>query len=130
MLQPIKDPDLRAFWSFFISHHWQITSDDVSSSHSSSRHLHSTSDTIITRQPSPRGSILLDSSSDVAPTSALVNAVGQRRSTPPATGQRRRITVVIDGQQWRSTTVAGGGPPLTAARPQLTTTRPPVNGGW
>nr|GFB54414.1 hypothetical protein [Tanacetum cinerariifolium] len=68
--------------------------------------------------------------SDVAPTSVPVNAVGQRRSTPPATGQRRRITVVIDGQRWRSTTVADGGPPLTAAGPQLTTTRPPVNGGW
>nr|GEX02919.1 phospholipase-like, aminotransferase-like mobile domain protein [Tanacetum cinerariifolium] len=43
--------------------------------------------------------------SDVAATSAPVNA-GQRRSTPPATGQRRRITVVIGGQRWRSTTVA------------------------
>nr|GEY01226.1 putative zinc finger, CCHC-type [Tanacetum cinerariifolium] len=68
--------------------------------------------------------------SDVAATSAPVNAVGQRRSTPPVTGQRRRITMVIDGQRWRSTTVTGGGPPLTAAGPQLTTTRPPVNGKW
>nr|GFC04167.1 hypothetical protein [Tanacetum cinerariifolium] len=67
--------------------------------------------------------------SDVAATSAPVNAVGQRRSTPPAIGQRRQITMVIGSQQWRSTTVAGGGPPLTAAGPQLTTTRPPVNGG-
>nr|GEW03884.1 hypothetical protein [Tanacetum cinerariifolium] len=24
MLEPIRDPDLRAFWSFFISHHWQL----------------------------------------------------------------------------------------------------------
>nr|GEV80034.1 hypothetical protein [Tanacetum cinerariifolium] len=54
--------------------------------------------------------------------STTVNAV--------ATGQRRRITVVIGGQQWRSTTVAGGEPPLTAAGPSLTTTGPPVNGGW
>nr|GFC16955.1 hypothetical protein [Tanacetum cinerariifolium] len=59
-----------------------------------------------------------------------VNTTGQRRSMPPATGQRRRITVMIGGQRWRSTTVNGGGPPLTAAGPQLTTTRPPVNGGW
>nr|GFB68548.1 hypothetical protein [Tanacetum cinerariifolium] len=88
--------------------------------------------------------------SDVAATSAPVNVVGQRRSTPPTTGQRRRITVVIDGQRWRSTppatgqrrritvviggqrwrstTIVDGGPPLTAAGPQLTTTRPPVNG--
>nr|GFC53552.1 hypothetical protein [Tanacetum cinerariifolium] len=82
---------------------------DVSSSHSSSRHLHSTS-------------------------------TGQRRSTPPATGQRRWITVVIGGQRrspplttgqrWRSTTVAGGEPPLTAAGPPLTTTGPPIIGGW
>nr|GFA58169.1 hypothetical protein [Tanacetum cinerariifolium] len=43
--------------------------------------------------------------SDVAATSAPVNA-GHRRSTPPTTGQRRRITVVIGGQRWRSTTVA------------------------
>nr|GEW96445.1 reverse transcriptase domain-containing protein [Tanacetum cinerariifolium] len=62
--------------------------------------------------------------------STTVNAVGQRRSSPPATGQRRWITVVIGGQRWRSTTVAGGKPPLTAARPPLTTTEPPVNGGW
>nr|GEX98187.1 hypothetical protein [Tanacetum cinerariifolium] len=88
--------------------------------------------------------------SDVAPTSAPVNA-GQRRSTPPATGQRRRFTVVIGGQRRRSTTVnaaghrstpadhggdrrsttiTGGEPLLTAAGPPLTTTRPPVNGGW
>nr|GEW94819.1 RNA-directed DNA polymerase, eukaryota, reverse transcriptase zinc-binding domain protein [Tanacetum cinerariifolium] len=67
--------------------------------------------------------------SDVAPTSAPVNAVCQRRSTPSAAGQRRWITMVIGGQRWRSTTVAGGGPPLTVAGPQLTTTRPPVNGG-
>nr|GEZ21306.1 hypothetical protein [Tanacetum cinerariifolium] len=42
--------------------------------------------------------------SDVAPTSAPVNVVGQRRSTPPA-------TVTIGGQRWRSTmpaTVNGG----------------------
>nr|GFB83884.1 hypothetical protein [Tanacetum cinerariifolium] len=26
--------------------------------------------------------------------------------------------------------VVGGEPPLTAARPTLTTTGPPVNGGW
>nr|GEX88434.1 hypothetical protein [Tanacetum cinerariifolium] len=62
--------------------------------------------------------------SDVAATSAPVNA-GHRRSMPPATGQRRRTTVVIGGQRrssspttdlrWRSTTVAGGKPPLTAA---------------
>nr|GFA67982.1 hypothetical protein [Tanacetum cinerariifolium] len=57
--------------------------------------------------------------SDVAPTSAPVNA-GQRRSTPPAIGQRRRITVVIGSQRWRSTTVADGEPPLTAAGPPLT----------
>nr|GFB62504.1 hypothetical protein [Tanacetum cinerariifolium] len=56
--------------------------------------------------------------SDVAPTSAPVNDVGQRLST----------MAVNDGQRWRSTTVAGGRPPLTAAGPQLTTTRPPVNG--
>nr|GFA71184.1 hypothetical protein [Tanacetum cinerariifolium] len=68
--------------------------------------------------------------SDVAATSAPVNAVGQRRSTPPATSQRLRITVVIGGQRWRSTTVVGGEPPLTAAGPPLTTTGPPVNGGW
>nr|GEZ82587.1 hypothetical protein [Tanacetum cinerariifolium] len=93
--------------------------------------------------------------SDVAATSAPVNVVGQRRSTPPATSQRWRITVVIGGQRWRSTmvnvaghrstaadhggdrrstvavnTVAGGEPPLTAAGPPLTTTGPPVNGGW
>nr|GEU35512.1 hypothetical protein [Tanacetum cinerariifolium] len=45
--------------------------------------------------------------SDVAATSARSTSttVGQRRSTPPATGQRRRITVVIRGQRWRSTTV-------------------------
>nr|GFB99108.1 hypothetical protein [Tanacetum cinerariifolium] len=42
--------------------------------------------------------------SDVAATSAPVNA-DHRRSTPPATGQLRRITVVIGGQRWRSTTV-------------------------
>nr|GEZ10842.1 hypothetical protein [Tanacetum cinerariifolium] len=66
--------------------------------------------------------------SDVAPTSAPVNAAGQRRSTPPTTGQRRRITVVIGGHRWRSTMVAGGEPPLTAAGPPLTTTGPPVNG--
>nr|GFA98348.1 hypothetical protein [Tanacetum cinerariifolium] len=72
--------------------------------------------------------------SDVAATSAPVNAVGQRRSTPPANdsqrrqitvvidGQQRRITVVIGGQPWRTTTVADGGPSLTAARPPLTTT--------
>nr|GEX24072.1 hypothetical protein [Tanacetum cinerariifolium] len=71
--------------------------------------------------------------SDVAATSASAT-VGQRRSTPPATGQRWRITVVIGGQRWRSTTVnatgqrwqsttvAGGEPPLTAAGPPLTTT--------
>nr|GFB95938.1 hypothetical protein [Tanacetum cinerariifolium] len=41
---------------------------------------------------------------DVAPTSAQVSA-GQRRSTPPATGQRWRFTVVIGGQRCRSTTV-------------------------
>nr|GEZ98602.1 hypothetical protein [Tanacetum cinerariifolium] len=62
--------------------------------------------------------------SDVAPTT------GQRRSTPPATGQRRRFTVVISGQRWWSTTVAGGEPPLTVAGLPLTTTGPPVNGGW
>nr|GEY73007.1 hypothetical protein [Tanacetum cinerariifolium] len=78
--------------------------------------------------------------SDVAATSAPAT-VGQRQSTPLATGQRRRITVVIGGQRWqstppttsqrwRSTTVAGGEPPLTAAGPPLTTTGPPVNGGW
>nr|GFA62194.1 hypothetical protein [Tanacetum cinerariifolium] len=37
--------------------------------------------------------------SDVAASSAPVNVVGQRRSTPPATGQRRQITVVIGGQR-------------------------------
>nr|GFC74561.1 hypothetical protein [Tanacetum cinerariifolium] len=68
--------------------------------------------------------------SDVAATSAPVNAVGQRRSTPSATGQWRQITVVIGGQRWRSTTVAGGEPSLTAAGPPLTTTGPPVNGCW
>nr|GFB72144.1 hypothetical protein [Tanacetum cinerariifolium] len=46
--------------------------------------------------------------SDVAPTSAPVNA-GQRWSTPPAAGQRRRFTVVIDGQRRRSTTVNAAG---------------------
>nr|GEY71771.1 hypothetical protein [Tanacetum cinerariifolium] len=54
-------------------------------------------------------------SSDVAATSAPVNAVGQRQSTPPATGQRRRITVVIGGQRWRSTTVNAAGHRSTAA---------------
>nr|GEW05404.1 putative RNA-directed DNA polymerase, eukaryota, reverse transcriptase zinc-binding domain protein [Tanacetum cinerariifolium] len=92
--------------------------DDVSSFNSFSRHLHSTSYTIISRQPPPRGSIL------------SVNDGQRRRSMPPATGQRRRITVVIGGQRWRSTTVAGGEPLLTAAGPPLTTTGPPVNGGW
>nr|GFB10005.1 hypothetical protein [Tanacetum cinerariifolium] len=53
--------------------------------------------------------------SDVAATSAPINAghrrsttvntAGHRRSTPPATGQRRRITVVIGDQRWRSTMV-------------------------
>nr|GEZ27098.1 Gag-Pol polyprotein [Tanacetum cinerariifolium] len=53
------------------------------------------------------------------------------RSTPSVNdGQRRRITMVIDGQRWQLTTVAGGEPPLTAVGPQLTTTRPPDNGGW
>nr|GEV50113.1 copia protein [Tanacetum cinerariifolium] len=82
-------------------------------------------------------------SSDVAATSAPVNVVDQRRSTPPATGQRRRITVVIGGQRWQSTppatgqrrritvviggqrwrsmTVAGGEPSLVAAGPPVTT---------
>nr|GEW40697.1 hypothetical protein [Tanacetum cinerariifolium] len=78
--------------------------------------------------------------SDVAASSAPVNAAGhrrstmpvtvQRRSTPPATGQRRQITVVIGGQRRRPTTVSGGEPPLTAAGPPLTSTGPPVNGGW
>nr|GFA90582.1 hypothetical protein [Tanacetum cinerariifolium] len=74
--------------------------------------------------------------SDVAPTSAPVSAGhdGQCCRTSGqwwwTTDQRQRITVVIGGQRWRSTTVAGGGPPLTTARLQLTTTRPPVNGGW
>nr|GEY09046.1 hypothetical protein [Tanacetum cinerariifolium] len=57
-----------------------------------------------------------------------VNDGQRRRST--VNGQRRRITVVIGGQRWRSTTIADGGPPLTAVGPQLSTTRPPVNGGW
>nr|GFB35999.1 hypothetical protein [Tanacetum cinerariifolium] len=76
--------------------------------------------------------------SDVVATSAPAT-VGQRRSTPPPTGQRWGVTVVIGGQRWRSTppttgqrwrstTVAGGEPPLTAAGPPLTTTGPPVNG--
>nr|GFB48337.1 hypothetical protein [Tanacetum cinerariifolium] len=55
---------------------------------------------------------------------------GQRRSTLPATGQRRRITVVIGDQRWRSTTVAGGKPPLTAAGPPLTTTGKRWLVGW
>nr|GEY61296.1 hypothetical protein [Tanacetum cinerariifolium] len=67
--------------------------------------------------------------SDVSSSHSYVST-GQRRSTPPATGQRRRFTVVTGGQRWRSTTVAGGEPPLTAAGPPLTTTGPPVNGGW
>nr|GFC51026.1 hypothetical protein [Tanacetum cinerariifolium] len=45
--------------------------------------------------------------------------------------QRHRSTMVkAAGQRWRSTTVAGSEPPLTAARPLLTATGPPVNGGW
>nr|GFC78230.1 hypothetical protein [Tanacetum cinerariifolium] len=43
---------------------------------------------------------------DVAATSAPVNAVGQRRSTPPATGQRRRSTTV-NGAGHRSMVVGG-----------------------
>nr|GEY13668.1 hypothetical protein [Tanacetum cinerariifolium] len=73
-------------------------------------------------------------SSDVAATSAPVNAAGHqstpadhdgdRRSTPSVNvGQRRRPPINADGSRWRSTTVAGGEPPLT-------TTGPPVNGGW
>nr|GEW41150.1 hypothetical protein [Tanacetum cinerariifolium] len=42
--------------------------------------------------------------SDVAATSASVNA-GHRRSTQPATGQRRRVTPPTTGQRWRSMTV-------------------------
>nr|GFB17197.1 hypothetical protein [Tanacetum cinerariifolium] len=53
--------------------------------------------------------------SDVAATSAPINAVGQRRSTPLATGQQRRITVVIGGQRWWSTTVNIAGHRSTAA---------------
>nr|GFA80017.1 hypothetical protein [Tanacetum cinerariifolium] len=55
---------------------------------------------MISRQPPPTGSFLLDSRRDVAATSAP------------------------------SMTVAGGEPPLTAAGPPLTTTGPPANGGW
>nr|GFA65457.1 hypothetical protein [Tanacetum cinerariifolium] len=82
--------------------------------------------------------------SDVAPTSAPVNAVCQRRSMTLATvvigGQRwwsttvnaagHRSTATDHGGDRRSTTVAGGEPPLTAAGPPLTTTGPLVNGGW
>nr|GEW77744.1 hypothetical protein [Tanacetum cinerariifolium] len=52
--------------------------------------------------------------SDVAATLAPVS-VGQRRSTPPATGQRRRFTVVIDGQRCRSTMVNAAGHRSTSA---------------
>nr|GEV70600.1 hypothetical protein [Tanacetum cinerariifolium] len=100
--------------------------DDVSSFNSSSRHLHSTSYTIISPQPPPRSSILLDSRQR----RGTHVSTGQRRSTPPATGQRLRSTVVIGGQRWLSTMVANGEPPLTVAGPPLTTTGPPVNGGW
>nr|GFB49842.1 hypothetical protein [Tanacetum cinerariifolium]GFB49872.1 hypothetical protein [Tanacetum cinerariifolium] len=56
--------------------------------------------------------------SDVAATSAPVNA-----------GHRRSTTVNAAGQ--RSTAADHGGePPLTAAGPPLTTAGPPVNGGW
>nr|GFB07493.1 hypothetical protein [Tanacetum cinerariifolium] len=56
--------------------------------------------------------------SDVAATSAPVNAAGHRSTVADHYGDRR------------STTVAGGKPPLTATGPPLTTTGPPVNGGW
>nr|GFD10059.1 hypothetical protein [Tanacetum cinerariifolium] len=74
--------------------------------------------------------------SHVAPTSApvtTVNAAGQRRSTLSdhwSTVVDHRSKAADHGGDRRSTTVAGGGPSLTAAGPQLTTTRLPVNGGW
>nr|GEX77708.1 uncharacterized mitochondrial protein AtMg00810-like [Tanacetum cinerariifolium] len=96
----------------------------MSSSHLSSRYLHSTSDIIISRQWRHVAASYWTAAIDVAPTSAPVS-VGQRCRT---TGQQRWTTVVIGGQWWQSTTVANGGPPLTTAGPPLTTIGPPVNG--
>nr|GFC47175.1 hypothetical protein [Tanacetum cinerariifolium] len=83
---------------------------------------------IISRQPPPRGSFLLDSrrhvtasywtaASDVAATSSPAT-VGQRRSTPPANGQR-----------WRSTMVNAADHRSTVAVNDGQRRRPPVNGG-
>nr|GFB44720.1 hypothetical protein [Tanacetum cinerariifolium] len=53
--------------------------------------------------------------------SAPVND-GQRRRLPVNIVGQRRCSAVNDGSRWRTA--------LTAAGPPLTTTRPPVNGGW
>nr|GFC48664.1 hypothetical protein [Tanacetum cinerariifolium] len=77
--------------------------------------------------------------SDVAATSAPVNAAGHRSTAAVHGGDRRSMTVNVVGHRStpadhggdrRSTTVAGGEPSLTGAGPPLTTTGPPVSGGW
>nr|GEY93372.1 hypothetical protein [Tanacetum cinerariifolium] len=107
------------------------------------RHLHSTLDTIISRQAAATWQYPIGQPPVTwhprQHRSASVNAgqrcrtTGQRRQT---TGQWRRSTAVIGGQWWQSTTIDDGGPPLTTAEPPLTTTGPPltttgppVNGG-
>nr|GFB82423.1 hypothetical protein [Tanacetum cinerariifolium] len=87
----------------------------MSSSHSSSRHLHSTSDTIISRRHVAAS--YWTAASDVAPTSApvsaghdgqsrrstTVNAAGHRSTAADHGGDRRSTVVVNDDRRWRTT---------------------------
>nr|GFA38247.1 hypothetical protein [Tanacetum cinerariifolium] len=100
--------------------------DDVSSSHSSSRHLHSTSYTIISHQPPATWQLPIGQPPVTwhlrQHRSTTVNADGHRSTPSVNDGVRRSTVAVNDGSRWRTA--------LTAAGPPLTTIGPPVNGGW
>nr|GEW76954.1 hypothetical protein [Tanacetum cinerariifolium] len=130
-LQPIRDLDLRVFWSFFIAappaaSTWQLPIGQPPVTWQPRQHRSTpVNDGQCRRQPSVndgqrrRQPSVNDGQRRRPPT---VNAAGHRSTASDHGGDRRSTVAVNDGRRWR--------PPLTAAGPPLTTTGQRWLVGW